>query len=255
MTDRFRDRSVLVTGGASGIGAACARRFAGEGAVVFVADHDEARARSAAESIAADGGRVVALAVDVTDPASVERAVAEAERGAGGGSDDGLAVAVNCAGIHGSILPLAELSPEEFDAVVKVNQYGVFHSMRHEIQAMKATGGGVIVNLASIAAHRAFRGEAAYAATKFAVLAMTRIAAREYADAGIRVMSISPGLVQTPMADTVPDAEAAGFLSGVPLARSGTPDEVAELVAFLCSAEAGYLTGVDYVIDGGYTAK
>lgn len=116
---------------------------------------------------------------------------------------DGLRIAVNSAGINGPLSPLAELPPADFDTVMRVNLYGVFHAMRCQLPAM-ATTGGVIVNLASIAAHAAFRGHAAYAAAKQGVLALTRTAAREYADQGIRVVSVSPGVVDTPMVTSLP---------------------------------------------------
>lgn len=246
---RLRDRVALVTGAASGIGAVCAERLAAEGAVVVAADLDEDGAARVAGQITAAGGTALARRVDVTDLDSVTGVVKEAAT-----MGDGLRIAVNNAGISGPLTPLAELSPADFDAVTKVNLYGVYHAMRCQLPAMAATG-GVIVNLSSIAAHSAFRGHAAYAAAKQGVLALTRTAAREYANHGIRVLSVSPGVVGTPMVTSLPPGSTDNLIASVPLQRTAQPAEVAALIAFLVSDDASYMTGSDHVVDGGYLAK
>ncbi|WP_079110236.1 SDR family NAD(P)-dependent oxidoreductase [Streptomyces roseifaciens] len=246
---RLRDRVALVIGGASGIGAACAERLAAEGAMVMVADLDEDGARRVAGQITTAGGAALPRRIDVTDPDSVGLVVAEAANLRGG-----LRIAVNSAGVMGPLNPLADLSPADFDTVMKVNLYGVFHALRCQLASIAPTG-GVIVNLASIAAHSGFRGHAAYAAAKQGVLALTRTAAREYADHGVRVLSVSPGIVDTPLLAELPAHATDALLSSLPLRRTAQPTEVAALIAFLVSDDAAYVTGSDHVVDGGYLAK
>lgn len=260
----FTGQVAFVTGAASGIGAAVARRLAAGGARVAVADLDLPAASALAEEIeAADGdGRALALRVDVSDFDSVREAVRATSTAFGG-----LRLAVNNAGIAAPGALTAQYPLSTWRRLLAVNLDGVFYSLRCEIPELIAAGGGSIVNLASIAGTVALRGQIAYTAAKHAVVGMTKAAAVEYADQGIRVNAIGPGYVDTPMlrpatgatADPVEAAAAAQRRQDIvdlhPVGRLGTPEEIAELAAFLLSERAPFMTGGYYVADGGYTAR
>jgi NAD(P)-dependent dehydrogenase (short-subunit alcohol dehydrogenase family) len=242
-------RTVLVTGGASGIGAACVRRLAGDRCSVVVVDVDMASARQVVEEVTSAGGTARAHRVDVSDPGSV-RTLFEAEFDADGRLD----VVVNCAGIPGPLVPVADYPVDAFDAVVRTNVNGVFYVMREALALMRQ-GGGVIVNIASIAGSVAFRSHSAYVAAKHAVIGLTKAAAREYADRGVRVVSVSPGIVDSPMTSDLPPDRLAQALESVPVGKPGRAEDVADLVAYLISDSAWYITGSDHVIDGGYLTQ
>ncbi len=231
----------LVIGGASGIGAACARRLAADGRRVIVADIDTVGAAEVAEKIGA-----VARHVDVTDPQSVRDLVDGAE---------GLDVLVNAAGIMGPLELMIDYSADDYAAVMRTNLDGVFHAMRAALAVMRANGGGVIVNIASVAGSSAFRAHSAYVAAKHGVLGLTKAAAREYGRDGIRVVSVSPGLIESPMTAALPAEQKRQLVKDIPAGRAGTPEEVAELVAFLCSDRAAYLNGSDHRVDGGMLSQ
>lgn len=240
-------RVTLVTGGASGIGAACVRELAAVGHRVVAADIDESGARHVAASATGQGGTVEGRRVDVRDPDSV-RALVDGIMATYGS----LRVVVNCAGTTGPRAHLADYPPDAFASVIAVNLCGVFHVMHHTLPALSSSDGGVIVNIASVAGHRAHSAHGPYVAAKHAVIGLTRTAAREYADAGIRVVSVSPGLIETPMTADLPAALLAGALDDVPVKRMGRPEHVAHTVAFLVSDDAQYITGSDHAVDGGY---
>jgi len=237
-------RRALVTGGGSGIGAATCRRMAAEGASVAVVDID----RAAAETVATDIGGV-AYGVDVTDYAALEACfhAAAAELG-------GLTTLFNNAG-GSNMARVHEWSLEEWDHIVRLNLTGVFHGFRAGVPLVLEAGGGAIVSTASISGTRPAAGEAPYAAAKAAVAALTATAALEYGPA-IRVNAISPGMIHTGLTDilltgfdwTVPHMEAK-----TPLGRIGTPDDIADVVVFLCSDLARFVTGQNLVVDGGMT--
>lgn len=234
-------RRAVVTGGASGIGLATARRMLEEGARVVLLDADGDRV--------ADAGRDLGVPVcvaDVGDAAAVEVALADAARTLGG-----LDVLFNNAGA-GSLASLDRYAPADVERLVRVNLLGVWNATRAAVPLLRASGGGVIVNNASATAARPTPGEAPYAAAKAGVLALTRSAALEYGPE-IRVNSVSPGIVRTAMSEALfrlPGGLDAA-VEATPLARTGTPEEVADVAIFLASDLARFVTGQDLVVDGG----
>ncbi|WP_284743548.1 SDR family NAD(P)-dependent oxidoreductase [Amycolatopsis sp. RTGN1] len=250
MGARFAGKVVLVTGGGSGIGLATAKAFAAEGATVVVAGRDEQRLASAVKEI---GDAASAVTVDVTDSADVARMVATVVERHGG-----LDVAVNNAGILGSPAPAADLDEDAFGAVIGTNLTGTWLCLKHEVAHMRAHGGGAIVTIASnIGAHGRLPNMAAYAASKAAVSALTRTAARDHIADGVRINAVSPGATATDMSlrPGETDADRAERLKGaIPLGRVGATAEVAAAVLWLASDEAAFTVGHDLVVDGGATA-
>ncbi|GAA3080886.1 SDR family NAD(P)-dependent oxidoreductase [Streptosporangium carneum] len=247
---RFHDKVVLVSGGGSGIGRAVALGFAREGARVVVAG----RGREALDQTVklAEGGKVTALTADVSDSGSVAGLVGEIVERHGR-----LDVAINNAGVLATG-KVADQAEEDFARVVDTNLTGVFLAMKHEIPAMLAGGGGVIVNFSSqIGLHKRLPGFGAYAASKAGVTALTRTAALEYIGQGIRINTISPGSHDTTMSLRPGETEAdrAERVRGqVPIGRVGSLDEITGTVLWLASEDAGYVVGGDIVVDGGSTA-
>jgi len=250
MGARFAGKVVLVTGGGSGIGRATAQAFAAEGATVVVAGRDGQRLASAVKEI---GGDASAVTVDVTDSADVARMVETVVARHGG-----LDVAFNNAGILGAPAPAADLGEDDFGAVLGTNVTGTWLCLKHEVAHMRAHGGGAIVNMASnIGAHGRLPNMAAYAASKAAVSALTRTAARDHIADGVRINAVSPGATDTDMSRRPgeTDADRAERLkSAIPLGRVGATAEVAAAVLWLASDEAAFTVGHDLVVDGGATA-
>jgi len=238
---RLANKIAIVTGAAGGIGLATAQRFGREGATVYAADI----AFKTADNDA-DGIRTRPL--DVSDLDDWAGLVDEVTRDAGG-----VDILVNNAGLVGSYEPLTEVDVDRWHAIVSVNQTGVFYGMRSVIPSMRTRGGGSIVNVSSIWGLVGAPGVAAYQASKGAVTMMTKNAAMTYAPEGIRVNSVHPGLITTPMTDAQDPAISAGLVATTPLGRAGRADEVANAILFLASDEASYVTGSQLVVDGGFT--
>jgi NAD(P)-dependent dehydrogenase (short-subunit alcohol dehydrogenase family) len=246
MTRDFEGRVAVVTGGASGIGAAVCRQLAARGAKVVIADYNG----EAAQALAGGLGNASAFRLDVADPRAVRDMVAHAVDTFGG-----LHLAVNNAGIGGASAPTADYPLEEWHRVIGVNLHGVMYSMKYEIPAMLASGGGAIVNMASILGSVGWSGSVAYVAAKHAVVGMTRTAALEYAAQGIRINAVGPGFIDTPLLAALDEEARAGLVGLHPAGRLGTADEVAALACFLLSDAAGFITGSYHLVDGGYTAR
>jgi NAD(P)-dependent dehydrogenase (short-subunit alcohol dehydrogenase family) len=252
MADRqFDGKVAIVTGGASGIGYACALTFARGGAKVVVADMDQEGGNRAVAEIKAAGGDAIFTRTDVSRPDAVEAMVAAAIESFGR-----LDIAVNNAGIGGEAAPVGDYTIEGWNRVININLNGVFYCMRYEIPRMLETGGGVIVNMASILGTVGFAMSSAYVAAKHGVLGLTKTAALEYAKQGIRVNSVGPGFIMTPLISSAMDEATQAMISGMhPLGRMGEAQEVADLVIFLCSDQASFMTGGYYLVDGGFTAQ
>jgi NAD(P)-dependent dehydrogenase (short-subunit alcohol dehydrogenase family) len=252
MSDRFGNKIALITGGSAGIGREIARAFAREGAKVVIAGRSLDPLTETVDLIRGEGGIATAIAADVSCPDDIFRLVAETVAAYGD-----LDIAVNNAGTLLATGPVGDIDVAQWHRIVSVNLTGVMLSMKHEIAQMRRTG-GVIINIAStIGAHKRVPGLGAYAATKAAVIALTRTAALDHIRDGIRINAISPGPIDTPGSyrpgETMVDRDAR-VAQQIPLQRVGRLDEVAAAALYLASPEAGFLVGSDLVLDGGSTA-
>ncbi|HEX6443722.1 MAG TPA: SDR family NAD(P)-dependent oxidoreductase [Streptosporangiales bacterium] len=251
MSDKeLTDTVVIVTGASRGIGAASARALAAAGAAVVLAARSEAALSALAEEIRAAGGRASAVPTDVTDPASVrtlvERAVDEYGR---------LDAAVNnAAGGGHPPTPLADVEVADFDSALATSLRGVFLAMKYEIPAMLDAGGGSIVNMASTAGLEAVGGLAGYVSSKFGLVGLTRTAALDYAERGVRVNAVAPGPIRTEKVEAAGPRMRERIGATLPVRRMGLPEEVAAAVVWLCSPASSFVTGATVPVDGGKLA-
>jgi NAD(P)-dependent dehydrogenase (short-subunit alcohol dehydrogenase family) len=247
----LQGKVAIVTGASSGIGRATALAFAREGVKVVVSDVNVPGGEETVRLIKAQGGEAIFVRCDVSQEDEV-KALVEITLTTYGRLD----FACNNAGIGGDLAPTADYSLEGWNRVIGINLTGVFLCMKYEIPAMLRQGGGAIVNMASILGHVGFAGAPAYVAAKHGVIGLTKNAAIEYAKQGIRVTAVCPAFIHTPMVDDGLTPEAKAQVEAAhPIGRMGNPEEVAELVVFLCSDGASFITGNPILVDGGYVAQ
>ncbi|WEK05639.1 MAG: SDR family oxidoreductase [Candidatus Devosia phytovorans] len=251
MSKDFDGKVAFVTGGASGIGEAVSKQLAARGAKVVVADLKLDAAEKTVAEIKAAGGEAAAVAVDVSKIDQVEKAVQFTVDTFGK-----LDVAVNNAGIGGKAAKAGDYTFEDWQKVIDVNLNSVFYSMKYELAAMQKSGGGAIVNMASILGTNGFANAPAYVAAKHGVVGLTKAAAIDYAKEGIRVTAVGPGFIETPLLGSATQKEVFDGLKALhPVGRLGQPDEVAALTLFLLSDAASFITGSYHLVDGGYAAQ
>lgn len=247
----FSGKVAVVTGAASGMGLATAQAFAEAGAAVVLADFKEDAVEVAAQKLVAAGHKALAVRCDVSDDdavaAMVDRTVDEFGR---------LDAAFNNAGVMARIAPTSESTREDWDRVIGVNLRGVWSCMRHELRQMERQGSGAIVNNASVGALTGNPGIASYIASKHGVVGLTRTAALEYVQRGIRVNAVNPGLIDTQVARDVVNGDEQAYAEiakHVPIGRAGRPEEIASVVLWLCSPGSSYVVGHALTVDGGST--
>ncbi|RDV14503.1 SDR family NAD(P)-dependent oxidoreductase [Pontibacter diazotrophicus] len=250
--NQFAGKVALVTGASSGIGKATALQYAREGAKVVVSDINEEKGTQVVEEIERQGGDAIFVKADVAKPEDCENMVKKAAAEYGR-----LDIAFNNAGIGGEANPVGDMSIEGWNTVIAVNLSSVFYCMKYQIQQMLQNGGGAIVNNSSILGQVGFANSAAYVASKHGVVGLTKNGAVEYSAKGIRVNAVGPAFIKTPLlSDAGMNEESFQMLSGLhPIGRLGESEEVAELVVWLSSDKASFVTGAYYAVDGAYLAR
>lgn len=247
----FTDKVAVVTGGGSGIGEAIVKELAAGGAKVVIADRDQAGIDRVLADVKAGGGIASGFAIDVASAEQNAAMVAFAETTYGG-----LHLAVNNAGIGGPAAATGDYPLDGWKTVIDINLNGVFYGLRYEIPAILRSGGGSIVNMASILGSVGFATAVAYTSAKHALLGMTKVAAMEYAAKGVRVNAVGPGFIDTPLLAKNLDAATLKYVAGLhPIQRLGKAEEVSALTCFLLSNRASFITGSYHLVDGGYVAQ
>ena len=246
----LKGKVALITGAASGIGESTALLFAKEGARVFLTDIDNEKGEKLAKKINEDGGEAVFFKADISKAQDSENSVIQAVKKFGK-----LDIAVNNAGVGGPQHPVGEYPVEGWDKVIAINLSGVFYGMRYQIPEMLKNGKGSIINVASILGSVGFANSAAYVAAKHGVVGLTKSAALEYSAKGIRVNSVGPAFINTPMLKDLDKDLLSQLVNAHPIGRLGEADEVAQLFLWLASEKSSFATGAYYPIDGGYLAQ
>jgi NAD(P)-dependent dehydrogenase (short-subunit alcohol dehydrogenase family) len=248
----LKDKVALITGGSSGIGRAVALAWAREGAKVVVSDVDRGGGEETVGQVRTAGGEAIFIAADVGKPEECEALVRGAVEKFGR-----LDIACNNAGIGGPQAPTADYPLDGWAQVIGINLSGVFYGMKYQLPAMLKNGGGAIINMASILGAVGFAGAPAYAAAKHGVVGLTQTAALEYSAQGVRINAVGPGFIHTPMISALEDNKAVNdmLVAAHPIGRLGRAEEVAELVLWLSSDKASFVTGAYYPVDGGYIAR
>ena len=253
MNKQFSGKVALVTGAASGMGLAATHAFAAEGASIIMMDWDEKAVERAAEDVRKHGTKVQSIKCDVANEDEVrvafETVIPQFGR---------LDAAFNNAGVQSPPTEVADVSGEEYDRVLAINLKGIFNCMKYELQQMRKQGSGAIVNNSSLGGIVGLPYRAIYHASKHGILGLTKSAALEYADRGIRINAVCPGIIHTPMVqkmlETQPDAMD-GMIATLPIKRLGTAEEIASAVIWLCGPGSTYVIGQSIVVDGGYTIQ